>query len=1019
MIGPNLSGWAIQRRSLTVYFMIVGVVAGMWAFIGLGRAEDPVFTIKTMIVSAAWPGATIEETEDQLTERLERTLQEVSGLKNLRSVTRAGAVTIFVDMEGYVASAEIPDKWYDVRKRVGDIRHTLPQGVLGPFFDDDFGDTFGFVYGFTADGFTQRELRDYVEDVRSALLFAPDVAKVEIVGAQDETIFLEFVPERVAALGFDYPAIFAAIAAQNAVRPAGVIRTGEENLALRVSGAFASEADLLSVNVLVGGRSVRLGDIAAARRGYVDPPQPLFRVNGVPAIGLAVAMRESGDIIALGRNLQAEMARLTAELPIGIEPVLIADQAVTVDEAIADFTTSLWQAVLIIIAVSFFSLGVRPGAVVALAIPVTIAIVFVAMDLANIDLQRVSLGALIIALGLLVDDAMTTVDAMLRRLAAGDTKEKAATFAYDNLAAPMLIGALITIAGFVPIGFAASSAAEYTFSIFAVVGIALIASWFVAVLFAPLMGMALLKAPKEAGDPPPGPTLRAYGALLGAALRFPLVTVAVTAGLFAASIVGLAAVPRQFFPASDRVELLVDMTLRQNASIRASEAVAARLDAALAEDEDVERWSAYAGRSALRFYLPLNVQAPADFFAQTVIVTRDLAARDRVHARLEALLEEEFPEVVGRVYPLELGPPVGWPLQWRVVGPDPDRLRDHALRLAAALDEDPSTRRVNFDWLEPSRQLRIEVDQDQARRLGFTSQSLSASLATLVSGSTVTQLRDDIYLINVVARAAETDRVSLETLRTLQVPAPTGRTVALTQFATFSYAQESPQIWRRDRAPTLTVRADVAPGVLPETVVARMAAPIAALNAALPFPYRIEIGGSAEESATSQASVVAVVPLMLLIMFTLLMLQLQSFQRMAMVLIVLPLGLIGVVAALLLAQKPLGFVAILGVLALLGMIAKNAIILIVQIEADRAAGRDVRAATVAAATSRFRPMMLTAMSTVLGLIPIAPSVFWGPMAFAIMGGLLVATLLTLIFLPVVYATWFGVAEKRARRAAAA
>mgnify|MGYP005849990929 CR=1 FL=1 len=1019
MIGPNLSALAVRRPSLSIYFMIVAIVAGTWSFLNLGRAEDPVFTIKTMIVSAAWPGATIEETEDQITERLERTLQEVDGLKALRSVTRPGSVTIFVDLEGYVASSDVPDLWYDVRKRVGDIRHTLPQGVLGPFFDDDFGDTFGFVYGFTADGFTHRELRDYVEEVRSKLLFLPDISRIDIVGAQDEAIFLELIPERLAALGFDYPSIFAAVAAQNAVRPAGVIRTGSENLALRVSGAFRDEGDVLDVTLVVNGRSVRLGDIAETRRAYVDPPRPLFRVNGEPAIGLAIAMVDSGDILALGAAIKAAMAELTAELPIGIEPVLIADQAVTVDEAIADFTTSLWQAVVIIIAVSFLSLGVRPGAVVALAIPLTIAVVFVAMDLAGIDLQRVSLGALIIALGLLVDDAMTTVDAMLRRLAAGDSKERAAVFAYDNLAAPMLIGALITVAGFVPIGFAASSAGEYTFSIFAVVGIALIASWFVAVLFAPLMGMALLRAPKQAGDPPPGPLLRGYLLLLRGAMRAPILTVLVTAGLFGASIWGLRFVPQQFFPASDRVELMVDLSLPQNASLRASEAVAARLDAVLAQDEDVARWSAYAGRSALRFYLPLNVQPPADFFAQTVIVTRDLAARDRLRAKLETVLAEDFPDVVSRVYPLELGPPVGWPLQWRVSGPDPDVLRTHALRLAAVMDAHPDTRRVNFEWFEPARQLRIEIDQAQARRLGFTSESLSASIGTLVSGAPITQLRDDIYLIDVIARAAESDRVSLDSLGTLQIPTPAGRTVALSQIATFSYAQESPQIWRRNRAPTLTVRADAAPGVLPETVVAELAAPIAALNAALPFPYRIEIGGSAEESAESRASVIAVVPLMALIMVTLLMVQLQNFQRATLVLLTLPLGMIGVVAALLMAQKPLGFVAILGVLALIGMIAKNAIILIVQIEADRATGLSVREAAEAAARSRFRPMMLTAISTVLGLIPIAPTVFWGPMAFAIMGGLLVATLLTLVFLPVAYVLWFRDAERTAGRTAAA
>ncbi len=1022
MIGPNLSAIAIRSRSLTIYLMIVAVIAGVSAFLGLGRAEDPVFTIKTMVVSAAWPGATMDDTVSQVTERIERTLQEVDGLDVVRSYTRPGRTTIFVDIEGAVTSAEIPDRWYDVRKRVADIRHTLPAGVIGPFFNDDFGDTFGFIYGFTADGFSQRELRDAVEGVRSQLLFLPDVSKVELVGAQDETIYLEFAPERIASLGLDYTAVFDAVAAQNAVSPAGVIRTDQENVSLRVSGAFVSERDLLEVNILVGERMVRLGDVAAVRRGLVDPPQPLFRVNGAPAIGLAISMVDSGDILALGAQIKDAMARITADLPLGIEPVLVADQAVTVDAAIADFTTSLWQAVVIIIAVSFLSLGARPGMVVAMAIPLTLAVVFVVMDLLDIDLQRVSLGALIIALGLLVDDAMTTVDAMMRRIAAGDSKEKAATFAYANLAAPMLTGALITIAGFVPIGFAASSAGEYTFSIFAVVGIALIASWFVAVLFAPVIGMAILKMPEGgAAEAPPGITMRAYRGLLQTAIRFRWITIVATLALFGASLWGMRLVDQQFFPASDRTELLVDLTLQQKASTRATEDVVARLDAILAQDPDVERWSAYVGRGALRFYLPLNVQLPNDFFGQHVIVAKDIAARERLQARLETLLAERFPGVVARVTPLELGPPVGWPLQWRVVGPDVERVRTEAMKVAGAMATQPDVRRVNFDWMEPARQLRIQVDQDQARRLGFSSRGLSNVIGTLTSGATVTQLRDDIYLVNVVARASETDRIALDTLSALQVPLPNGRTVALSQFATFSYEQEQPQIWRRDRQTTLTARADVAPGVLPETVVAAIQPQIDALSAALPVGYRIEIGGIAEESADSRASVLAVAPLMMFLMFTFLMIQLQSFQRLAMVTLVMPLGLIGVVGALLISSSPLGFVAILGVLALLGMIAKNAVILIVQIESDRAAGLAMREAVVAAATSRFRPMMLTAMSTVLGLIPIAPTVFWGPMAFAIMGGLMVATLLTLVFLPVVYVTWFSLRGEGgpARGAAAA
>lgn len=1017
MIGPNLSAWAIARKSLIYYFMVAAVIGGTFSFLGLGRAEDPVFTIRTMIVAAAWPGATLEDTMEQVTERLERKLQETTGLDTLRSFTRPGFTTIFVDLDGAVTSPELPPIWQSVRNGIGDIAHTLPRGVVGPFFNDDFGDTYGIIYGFTADGFTHRELRDYVEDVRSELLKVPDVAKIEVLGAQDERIFIDLDPARIAGMGLNYGAVLAAVSAQNVVLPSGRIETGTENIVLRVSGAFANELDVLEVNIPIAGRMIRLGDIAEVRRGYADPPQPMFRVNGEAAIGLAIAMRDQGDVLALGANIKRRMAELTADLPIGIEPVLVADQAVTVDEAINDFTTSLWQAIAIIIAISFLSLGARAGTVVALAIPITLAAVFAVMDFFDIDLHRVSLGALIIALALLVDDAMTTVDAMLRRIAAGDSMEAAGGFAYANLAAPMLIGTLVTIAGFVPIGFAQSSAGEYTFSIFAVVAIALIASWLVAVLFAPLIGIAVLKKPAGPVDPAPGAILRGYTAFLNAALRFRYVTIAATLGAFVAAIAGIGLVPQQFFPASDRVELLVDITLPQNASIFASENVVRRLDRVLAEDDDVESFSAYVGRGAIRFYLPLNVQVANDFFAQHVIVTKGLAERDRVQQRLETLLTEDFPEVVARVYPLELGPPVGWPLQWRVSGPDIDRLRSIGLELANVMGSDPRVVGVHFDWFEPARQLRIDVDQVQARRLGLSSEALSGVINTVVSGTPVTQVRDSIYLIDVVARGAGGETVTLDSLRTLQVPLPNGRTVALETFATFAYTQEPPIVWRRDRTPTLTVRADVTPGTLPDTAVAALSPAVQALADSLPFGYRIEIGGIAEESAKSRASVIAVAPLMLLLMVTAIMLLLQNFQRLFMVLVVMPLGIIGVVSALLASNSPLGFVAILGILSLLGMVAKNALILIVQIEQDRASGLPLEDAVRAAATGRFRPMMLTALSTILGLIPIAPTVFWGPMAFAIMGGLLVGTLLTLIFLPALYVAWFGRVEARQTAAA--
>jgi multidrug efflux pump subunit AcrB len=757
---------------------------------------------------------------------------------------------------------------------------------------------------------------------------------------------------------------------------------------------------------VAGGRILRLGDVAEVTRGFADPPQPMFRVNGEPAIGLAIAMREGGDVLALGQNVAKEMAAITADLPHGIEPHLVADQPVIVDEAVGEFMESLWQSIAIILIVSFVSLGLRAGSIVGISIPLILAIVFPIMGMAGIDMQRISLGALIIALALMVDDAMTTIDAIVRRRDAGDDMESAAGYAFSHFAIPMLIGTLVTIAGFVPIGFARSSAGEYTFSLFAVVTIALLVSWGVALLFTPLLAQAVLPeaGAQERGEP--GGVMRIYRGLLTGALRLRWDTIAVTIGLFAASIFGLRFVQQQFFPSSDRLELLVDVGLPQNASIFATEATIDRLEAILAEDPDVAQWSSYIGQGAIRFYLPLDVKLPNPFFGQLVVLAKDFEARLRLQPRLQEILNEQFPELISNVAPLELGPPAGWPVQYRVSGPDVEEVRSIALRVANVVAANAATRRVNFDWFEPSRQLRIDVDQDEARLLGLSSAAVAQALDSAISGSTVTQVRDDIYLIDVVARATEEERLAISTLRSLQVPVPGGRAIPLTQFATIETGQEYQQIWRRDRVPTLTIQAAVAPGVLPDTVVGALEEPIAALNGELPAGYEIALGGIAEESAQSQASVFAVVPVMLLLMLTLLMVQLRSFLRLFVLLSVVPLGLIGVVGALLVSNRPLGFVAILGILALMGMIAKNALILIEQIECDRSEGKDVWNAVVDAASSRFRPIMLTALSTVLAMIPIAFTVFWGPMAVAIMGGLFVATLLTLVFLPTLYYTVF-------------
>jgi multidrug efflux pump subunit AcrB len=1015
----NLSEWALKHRPFTVFLMIVVTAAGLSAYFGLGRNEDPAFTFRTMVVQAAWPGATLDDTLQQVTERLERKLQETRGLDFLRSYTVPGQTTIFVNLKGSTAASEVPDVWYQVRKNVGDIRHTLPAGVVGPGFNDDFGDTFGLIYGFTADGFSHRELRDYVESVRSRLLNVPDVSKIEILGAQDEKIFIEFSTPQLAGLGIDRAALIAAVQAQNSVVPAGSIQTSDETLSLQVSGAFRSEQDILDVNFMSNGRMIRLRDIAEVRRSYADPPQPMFRVNGKPAIGLAIAMRSGGDILALGRNINAEIEDALVDLPLGIEPILVSDQPAVVDHAIGEFMVSLWQAIAIIMAVSIISLGFRPGAIVAASIPLTLAITFPVMQGFDIDLQRISLGALIIALSLLVDSAMTTVDVMTTRIAQGDSAEDAASFAYKTLAFPMLTGTFVTAAGFVPIGFAQSAAGEYTFSIFAVVTIALFVSWFVAVLFAPLLGVVLLKPPKAGAPAGPNVVLRTFRRCLVGAMRVRWITIGVTVASLIAAFLASPFVPRQFFPASDRPELVVDLTLPQNASIYASDTIAGRLDEFLSNDPDVERWSTYVGRGAIRFYLPLDVKLANDFFSQAVVVAKDVAARDRLQAKLEKLLSEQMPSVVGRVSPLELGPPVGWPVQYRVSGPDLSEVRSIALRLAEVLGNDPNISELSFDWMEPARQVRVTIDQDQARLLGLSSRAVAEVINTLMAGTPITQVRDDIYLVPVITRALDEQRSSLSTLRALQLPLADGRTVPLSQVASFDFKQEYPLIWRRQRVPTLTVLADVPPGVSPAGAVDALAPAIEKLSRTLPKGYNVAVGGTVEESAYSQASVFAKVPLMLLLMLFFLMAQLHSFSRLFLVVSVIPMGLIGIVFTLLIVNKPLGFVAILGILALFGMIARNAVLLIEQIDTERAQREHAWDAVIEATLSRFRPIMLTAISTVLGFIPIAADVFWGPMAFAIMGGLFVATILTLIVLPALYVAVFRIREPSPKVAAVA
>jgi multidrug efflux pump subunit AcrB len=1013
MTGFNLSEWAINHRPFVWFVMIAFVVAGVLSYGGLGREEDPSFTIKTMIVQTQWPGATIDDTLLQVTDRLEKKLQETPYIYYLKSFTKPGISTIYVNLLDTTPKSDVQDIWLQVRKKVADVRGTLPQGIVGPSFNDEFGDVFGIIYAFTANGFSKRELRDYVESARTQILTVKNAAKVQLIGAQDQRIYLEFDTKVLAGLGVNRDDIINGLREQNAVTPSGVVQTSKEKFAVLVSGSFASVADFKNINLFANSKFFRLADVATIKEGYADPPQPMFRYNGEPAIGLAISMAQGGNILAFGEAIEHKMAAITANLPIGIEPHLVADQTRVVEESVHHFTKSLWEAIAIVLAVSFLSLGLRAGLVVACSIPLVLAIVFAYMDYSGISLQRISLGALIISLGLLVDDAMITIEMMVSQLEAGVDREHAATHAWVTTAFPMLTGTLVTVAGFVPIGFAMSGAGEYCFSLFVVIAVALLASWIVAVLFAPVIGVTILPRTmkKHEGHGGPGRLMRMFGATLRLCLRLRWLVIAVTLGLFAASLYGYGFIQQQFFPASDRPELVVDLSLPQDASIYATEAMVERFEKLLKGDPDnIDRYSFYIGQGAVRFYLPLNVQLANDYFAEAVIVTKGLKEREVVKAQLQHALETEFADLTTRIFPLEMGPPVGWPLQYRVSAATPEAARALAFRAAETIGRNPNVRLINFDWNEPIKTFRVQVDQDKVRQLGVSSASLADALNAVVTGTNVTQVRDSIYLVDAVARAPSEQRQSLQTLKDLQVALNNGKTIPLSQVATIGYGLEQPVIWRRDLLPTVTVQAEAAPGIEAKTINAQLAPAIAALAATLPPGDRIEAGGTVEESAKGLRSVVVVFPVMIFLMLFILMVQLQSFQKMFLVISVAPLGLIGVVLALLPTRTPMGFVAILGIIALSGMIIRNSVILIDQIDMDIARGLHPWDAVIDSTTHRLRPIVLTAAAAILGMIPIAPEVFWGPMAYAIIGGLAVATLLTLLFLPALYVAWFRIKE---------
>ena len=1015
----NLSDWALRHRSLIWYFMLVASIAGLLSYFNLGRAEDPDFTIKTMIIQARWPGATVEDVIDQVTDRIEKKLEELDSFDYAKSLNMPGMTTIFVNLKDTTKAKEIPAIWVKVRNMIADIKSQLPDGVVGPSFNDSFGDVYGNIYAFTADGFSQRQLRDYVEGIRAKILAVPHIGKVDVIGAQDEVIYLQFSTRQIAALGLTQQLVVDTLKAQNAISPSGTIEAQGERISVRVGGQFTSEDSLRAINLRINDRFFRLGDVATISRGYVDPPTSLFRVGGQPAIGLAIGMKPNANLLDFGEALKQEMARIESELPIGIGVHLVSDQPAIVEEAVGGFTKALFEAVVIVLLVSFVSLGLRAGLVVAITIPLVLAITFVAMELFGISLQRISLGALIIALGLLVDDAMIAVEMMVARLELGDTLAKAATHVYVSTAFPMLTGTLVTVASFIPVGLNSSAAGEFTFTLFVVIAVSLLVSWVVAVLFVPLLGVTLLPKAMKQHHEGPGRFARLFSTLLRACVRWKWLTIAATVLAFAASLGGMAYVQQQFFPSSDRRELIIDWTAAQNASITQTRDQMDRFEKlALAGDPDIEHWSSYVGQGAVRFVLSYDVQPASPNFGQIVIVARDIAARDRLRAKTEAIIARDFVGTDAYVHLLDIGPPVGRAVQYRVSGPDIQTVRSVAQKVATAISGNAHLSDIVYDWNEPGRVVKVDVLQDKAAQLGITSETIATALNGIIGGATATQVRDSIYLVSVIGRARDGERSSIETLQNLQIQTSAGKAVPLAAVANFRYESEQPVVWRRGRLPTITVKAAVDGTAQPATVVEQLAGRLGQISASLPAGYRIATAGAVEESAKGQAPIVAIVPIMLFAMATILMIQLQSFQRLFLVVIVAPLGLIGVVAALLPSGAPLGFVAILGVLALIGILIRNSVILVIQIEQLRSEGMDGWTAVVEATEHRMRPIMLTAAAASLALIPIAREVFWGPMAYAMMGGIIVGTVLTLLFLPALYIAWFRLKEPPTPGAAA-
>ncbi|MDC6177831.1 AcrB/AcrD/AcrF family protein [Ralstonia solanacearum] len=1026
----NLSRWALEHQPLTRFLLVALLFGGIFAYTKLGQDEDPPFTFRAMVVQAFWPGATAEQMSRQVTDKIEKALQEVPYAWKIRSYSKPGETLVTFQLADTSPAKETPQLWYTVRKKVGDIASSLPTGVRGPYFNDDFGDVYGSIYALSADGFTYRQLNDYADAIRQQLLRVPNVAKVTLLGDQDEKIYIEFQQAKFAQMGLDINSIANQIAQQNNIGPSGVLVTPTDNVQIRLSGQFSDIRDLenLTLRGPGGTTNIRLGDIATVRHGYIDPPHAKMRFNGKEVIGLGISMAKGGDIIQLGKDLRATVERIRAKLPVGIEMAQVQDQPQSVQHSVGEFVHVLIEAVVIVLGVSFLSLGLHtkprlridvwPGLVVGLTIPLVLAVTFLFMDIFDIGLHKISLGALIIALGLLVDDAIIAVEMMVRKLEEGFSKMEAATFAYTSTAMPMLTGTLITATGFLPVGLARSTVGEYTFGIFAVTALALVLSWVAAVVFVPYLGYLLLRTKSHAGDGGhhelfDTPFYNRFRGWVNWCVEYRKTVIVITLVAFVLGVFGFKYVEKQFFPDSSRPELMVELWLPEGASFSQTETEAKRFEALMRQQKNVESVAFFIGSGAPRFYLPLDQILPQTNVAQAIVMPTSLEAREEVRQAIIGLLQSQFPHLRGRVKLLPNGPPVPYPVQFRVMGPDIGGVRKIADQVKAIMQANPNTVGVNDNWNENVKVLRLDIDQDKARALGVTTGSIAQVTQTVMSGAPIAQYRDGDKLLDIVMRPRESERNTLDALQNVQVPTAGGRVVPLTQVARVGFAWEPGVIWRENRDYGITVQSDVVDGVQGPTVTEQINPLLDRIRADLPPDYQIKIAGAEEESANAGASIAAQMPLCIFIIFTLLMLQLHSFSRAVMVFLTGPLGLIGAAATLLLLHAPMGFVAQLGITALIGMIIRNSVILVDQIEQDVATGVPTWNAIVEAAVRRFRPIILTAAAAVLAMIPLSRSVFWGPMAAAIMGGLIVATVLTLLFLPALYAAWFRVKRPEA------